>query len=215
MAGKAVVNQIQLGDSSTATHNFVWQTNADGSCKLARGNAGATTQDILTVDAAGKVLLTQGQLTQSAAVNTTSGTYQDFLSIPSWVKRITLNFDGVSTNGTSNLLVQLGDSGGVENTGYKASGIYGTTVTGSTSGFTVTAFRDSSAETYSGSIVLSLLDSSTFKWVESGILATEGARTHMSAGSKATSAVLDRIRLTTVNGTDVFDGGAVSILYGG
>lgn len=60
MAGKAVVNQIQLGDSSTATHNFVWQTNADGSCKLARGNAGATTQDILTVDAAGKVALAGG-----------------------------------------------------------------------------------------------------------------------------------------------------------
>lgn len=55
MAGKLSVNQVQLGDSSTATQNFVWQTNADGTCKLARGNVGATTQDILTVDANGKV----------------------------------------------------------------------------------------------------------------------------------------------------------------
>jgi len=55
MAGQIKVNQLQLGDSLTATQNFVWQTNVDGTAKLARGNVGATTQDILTVDAAGYV----------------------------------------------------------------------------------------------------------------------------------------------------------------
>lgn len=58
MAGQIKVNQVQLGDSATATQNFVWQTNVDGTTKLARGNVGATTQDILTVDATGKVTLT-------------------------------------------------------------------------------------------------------------------------------------------------------------
>jgi hypothetical protein len=60
MAGQIKVNQVQLGDSATATQNFVWQTNVDGTAKLARGNVGATSQDILTVDASGKVTLTQG-----------------------------------------------------------------------------------------------------------------------------------------------------------
>lgn len=55
MAGKVVINQLQLGDSGTATHNFVLQTNVDGSAKLARGNAGATTQDVMTVNSAGVV----------------------------------------------------------------------------------------------------------------------------------------------------------------
>jgi len=55
MAGQIKVNQLQLGDSLTATQNFVWQTNVDGTAKLARGNVGDTTQDILMVDAAGYV----------------------------------------------------------------------------------------------------------------------------------------------------------------
>jgi hypothetical protein len=154
-----------------------------------------------------------GALQSATAVTSTSGTSIDFTSIPSWVKRVTINFDGVSTNGTSNLLVQIGDSGGIENTGYKASGIYATTVTGSTSGFTVSAFRDSAAETYSGSVTLSMLDATTFKWSEAGILATEATRTHMSAGSKALTAAIDRVRITTVNGTDTFDAGSINILY--
>jgi hypothetical protein len=78
MGGKVVLNQVQLGDSGTATQNFVWQTNADGTCKLARGNVGATTQDILTVDAAGKVTLTQNKVAfgayQSAAQSLPSAT---------------------------------------------------------------------------------------------------------------------------------------------
>ena len=55
MAGDLTVNRVQLGDSTTAANNFVWQTNTDGTAKLARGNIGATTQDILTVAADGKV----------------------------------------------------------------------------------------------------------------------------------------------------------------
>jgi hypothetical protein len=62
MAGQIKVNSVQLGDSVTASQNFVWQTNADGTAKLARGNVGATTQDIMTVDAAGKVSFPQGEL---------------------------------------------------------------------------------------------------------------------------------------------------------
>jgi len=37
--------------------------------------------------------------------------------------------------------------------------------------------------------------------------------TGYGAGTKTISGVLDRIRLTTVNGTDTFDAGSVNILY--
>ena len=48
--------RAQLGISATATQNFTLDASAsDGTMKLARGNAGATTQDILTVDASGNV----------------------------------------------------------------------------------------------------------------------------------------------------------------
>lgn len=53
--------KAQLGLSNTPANNFTLDASADnGTLKLARGNAGATTQDILTVDAAGKVAAPQG-----------------------------------------------------------------------------------------------------------------------------------------------------------
>lgn len=53
--------QIQLGDSATATNNFtITSAAADGTMKLARGNYGATSQDVMTVDANGRITWTQG-----------------------------------------------------------------------------------------------------------------------------------------------------------
>jgi len=63
-----------------------------------------------------------GGLVSGTAV-TASGTSVDFTGIPSWVKRVTVMFSGVSLSGTSSYLVQLGDSGGVENTGYLSAGV--------------------------------------------------------------------------------------------
>lgn len=61
MAGTIKTDIVQLGDSPTATQNLVIRTNANGTFTVARGNAGATTQDILTIDANGKVLLPQSK----------------------------------------------------------------------------------------------------------------------------------------------------------
>jgi hypothetical protein len=63
MAGTVKVNAVQLGDDATATKNLVIRSNVDGSFTLARGNLGATTQDIMTVDSAGKVLFPSGAQT--------------------------------------------------------------------------------------------------------------------------------------------------------
>jgi hypothetical protein len=51
----------QLGLSGDPAKNFTLSVPAapDGTMKLARGNAGATTQDIMTVNAAGKVAFPQ------------------------------------------------------------------------------------------------------------------------------------------------------------
>jgi len=59
-------------------------------------------------------------LTLGTAVNTTSGTSIDLTSIPSWVKRITVMLNGVSTNGASIPQIQLG-AGSVDTTGYNAT----------------------------------------------------------------------------------------------
>lgn len=52
------IKKSQIGTSGTATNNFTITAEADnGTMKIARGNAGATTQDILTVDASNNLVL--------------------------------------------------------------------------------------------------------------------------------------------------------------
>jgi hypothetical protein len=146
---------------------------------------------------------------------TTSGTSIDFTNIPSWVKRISIQLVGVSTSGTSNLLVQLGDSGGIENTTYVSGawqGGTGDTSATSTAGMIATA-AVTAAATMTGSVTLTLEDSSDNTWVAAGVLMRSDGAGQLSAGSKALSATLDRVRLTTVNGTDTFDAGSINILY--
>jgi hypothetical protein len=68
------------------------------------------------------------------------------------------------------------------------------------------------ADARRGRVEIHLAEASSFTWVASGILAAGGTIDY-SAGSKATSAALDRVRLTTVGGTDAFDAGSVVAIY--
>jgi len=86
-------NAIQLGDSATATQNFVLQTNLDGTAKLSRGNLGATTQDVLTVNAAGVVTLTNGlsSTSDTVAVGYSTGAGGTVTQLTSKTTAVTLN----------------------------------------------------------------------------------------------------------------------------
>ena len=149
-------------------------------------------------------------LTSGTAVASTSGTTIDFTSIPSWVKRVTVMFNGVSTSGSSNFLFQLGDSGGVETTGYQSVGSNYVAATTSTIGFT--SHNTSAGSNTEGFIEFSTLGSNI--WVGSGNFASvTSAQVISIAGSKTLSATLDRVRITTTNGTDTFDAGSINILY--
>lgn len=158
-----------------------------------------------------------GSLTSRTAQASTSGTSIDFTSIPSWVKRITVMLNGVSTNGTSNWLIQLGTASGVENTGYLSVGTFlGATVNGTnyTAGFGLVI--NGATHVMQGQIILSLLSSSTNTWTCLGSLAGSGGGAgyiYSTSGAKSLTTTLDRVRLTTVNGTDTFDAGSVNIMY--
>jgi len=157
-----------------------------------------------------------GSIVSGTAVASTSGTNIDFTGIPSWVKRITVMFNGVSTNGTSRVQVQLGDSGGIETTGYSsvaglvATATVGTSVTSSTG--LLTDSMGGAANVRHGSLIVSNLSSNT--WVMQGNM-SDASNTIIgfTAGSKALSDTLTQVRITTVNGTDTFDAGSINILY--
>jgi hypothetical protein len=152
--------------------------------------------------------------TAGTAVASTSGTSIDFTSIPSWVKRVTVIFNGVSTNGSSNIQIQLGDAGGIENTGYLGASSVITSVVSTaafTAGFGVYHNSGASAVTV-GSMTISNISGNA--WVASGAFAnTDAGRTVTTSGAKTLSDVLTQIRVTTANGTDAFDAGSINILY--
>lgn len=148
-------------------------------------------------------------------IATTSGTSHDFTSIPSWVKKITVMIAGVSTNGTSDITLQIGDSGGIETSGYlgATANHTGAIVQNYSSGFDVTASIDATSIIH-GKLEIALLDSSTNTWTYSSRVGLSNVASEQGGGgSKALSATLDRIRLTTLGGTDAFDAGSINILY--
>jgi hypothetical protein len=150
-----------------------------------------------------------GQLV-SATAQTASSTAVDFTGIPSWVKRITVMFSGVSTNGTSNPLIQLGDAGGFETTGYSATSLESTT-THYTTGFGI-RFASASA-VLNGSYVFTLVGSNA--WTGIGLINNTSTAVATCCGVKTLSDTLTQIRITTVNGTDQFDAGTINILFEG
>ena len=150
----------------------------------------------------------------SGTVATASGTAIDFTAIPSWVKRITVMFSGVSTSGTSPTIIQLGDAGGIENTGYLGAVEWGTTTSsGLTSGVLISSGgSDTAAAVRHG--VATFTNLSGNNWCFVGNFAFSNVvSTILLAGSKSLSDVLTQIRITTVNGTDTFDAGTINIAY--
>jgi hypothetical protein len=147
--------------------------------------------------------------------STGSPTSMDFTGIPSGTLRIHVMFVGISTNGTSVPLLQLGDSGGIETTGYwtRTSSESGANVySGSNqAGFGVGG--TGAANTLYGEMTLSRATATGNIWVINGenAIGTSGGVT--AKGSKTLTTELDRIRLTTVNGTDTYDAGTVYVRY--
>lgn len=165
----------------------------------------------LTVDSTG----VSGTITAATAQATTSGTSINFTGIPSWAKKITVIFDEISVSATSHFLIQIG-SGSVETSGYIATSTYidqagGTSGTSSTAGFII--FSNSASLLTSGQYTLTLLSSNA--WISSGITKQSTNQMIIGAGRKTTSGTIDRVRITTVSGTDTFDAGSINIHYEG
>lgn len=171
-----------------------------------------TTGQVLTSN--GDAAPTWGSALVSAASQaTTSGFEKDFTGIPSWAKRITVMFRGVSTNGSGNLFVQLGTASGIVGTGYISTSATqsGSNTANSTAAFLVTANIDSSA-TVSGIVTICLLGSNN--WVASGVVKRGTSTLAYSAGECALGAQLTQVRIGNLNGSgDTFDAGSVNVMW--
>jgi len=145
-----------------------------------------------------------------------SGTSVNFTSIPSWVKRITVQFIGVSGNGGSMPTVRLGDAGGIEATGYSGSTQTASSAVLLSTGFDFAGTYQTAARVYHGAMTLTLQNSSTNTWAGTCMVGlSDGASVLLMGGTKSLSQTLDRVSITFTNGTDTFDAGTVNIIYEG
>jgi len=200
----------ELDAGAVAGNNTIKMPTANGSAYQVLRN-GATAG---TTEFADKIV-------SGTAVASTSGTSIDFTGIPAWVKRVTVMFNGVSTNGagSSSFLVQIG-SGSISSSGYISyAGVITNTnttaVSSYTAGFAVTLAMGNSSIIY-GHAILTLISSNI--WVCSSVFggldaASSVITRHGGGTSPNLSGTLDRVRITTVGGTDTFDAGTINILY--
>jgi hypothetical protein len=159
----------------------------------------------------GASVITRGTVNAGGANPLASGTVVDFTSIPSWVKRITVMMSGISTNGTSNLLIQaITGASTIVNTGYASSASNGANGATSTAGNIITAVV-TAATLYN--ITATLVNVSGNTWLTTSIGGTNSSNAgNMGGGTVTLGAVLTGVRITSVT-PDTFDAGSINILY--
>lgn len=204
------------GDVAFDTNTlFVDATNG----RVGVGTASPTTALDVTGTIKGDTLIVGGQkllMPTNSPLVTLSGSSVDFTGIPETARRVTVMLNGASTNGTSVPLIQLGDAGGIETSGYLGGSAAVATGATSVAAHTAGAGLSSSAAAtivYRGSVSIGLMDATTNLWAISGTLGrSEGGSVNILGYTKSLSATLTQIRLTT-NSTDTFDAGTASISW--
>lgn len=194
---------ITTGDTGTITETML------------AANSVGTNEIIASAVTPAKLSQPMTKMTANSAIS--GSTFVDFTGIPSWVRRITVMFNNVSTNGASLVHIRLG-SGSISTTGYKSTASWGGSAAnqyaGSTSGFVVDSTYVSASYTRSGSYMFTHITSNT--WVGHGNIGGDQTAlvTYACAGvSPDLPGALDRVRITTVNGTDTFDAGTINVMY--
>jgi hypothetical protein len=164
-----------------------------------------------------KAVKTYADWKYSASRNTLSGTTHTISGIPAGITDLEIMLAGVSTDGTSPVVLRLADAGGIEITGY-ACGALRDTGGGignntETTGFIVTAL-DAAANQIMGCLRLVLYDAGGDGWMATGgFFNTSVNQYHPCGGWKGLDSDIVSVTITTVGGTDAFDAGSFRIRY--
>lgn len=184
------------------------------------GRTTASTGAIEEISVSSAISLTGGTLglnvgtTTLTPIATTSGNSQTHSSLPTGIKKITVTIGGVSSNGTAVIGIQLGDSGGLETTGYAGcvNNFNGSALASLGTGGFFLSTSGAAAQILEGSMELTLLDSSTNTWSATWIMSRSDGTTgiYTGSGTKSLTGTLDRVAIVT---TDTLDAGKFGLTY--
>lgn len=144
------------------------------------------------------------------SVASTSGTAVLFTGIPSGARKVTLHLNGVSTNGASTLIAQIGDSGGIEASGYSSNAGHRSSDNDVSTGYALTVGFDPAMRVYGN---VDFYNDDGNRWITSGGLGVTSSIPVTFGGSKTLSGTLTQIQLTTSGGSNTFDAGTVGISW--
>lgn len=163
------------------------------------------------------IVLQSSAINLGTSVASTSGTSIDFTGIPTWARRVKLNFSGVSTNGTSVYQLQIG-SGSITPSGYEtvtagASNAGAIASANRTTGLGLTVGTPAAANAFSGSVEIMKLSDHIYVFSGTGLIVGSTVFAVFSGVSPNLAGAMDRLRVTTVGGTDTFDAGTINISW--
>lgn len=212
-SAKIADDAITLAKMAPGTDGNLISYDASGNpAAVATGTLG----NVLTSAGAGAppTMAMPSTITSDTSVGT--GNSYDITGIPAGVRCVHILFEGVSTASTSPILVQLGDAGGIETSGYVAESAHITNgsvpgLQSSTAGYPV--FYHAASHSLSGTMSLYLKDAANFTWVSNHAARVATTIVVSGAGVKSLSAALTQIRITTINGSQAFDAGTVALQY--
>lgn len=211
---QAAINELDTEKLSSAA-GAVTDTNLNSI--ITAGTIGDNASiPVVTYTAKGRISSVSSALkiTQSTVQNSTSGTSIDFTGIPTWAKRVSIVLAGVSTSGTSTVIIQLGS------TTFTTTGYTGASDNQASGGGTATAFTSglglerTAAAAYVRQGIATFINITGNRWVGTYIGSSTGTVTVEFGSTEITLAgVLDRVRITTSGGTDTFDAGQINVVF--
>lgn len=205
------VGSSQINASQAAGIRTVLDVYSKGQVDALAGTVpdGSVTEPKLSPAVAAKLNSSIALIAPIAAASQTQINFND--AIGAGAKRVQIGFDELSTNGTGNLAIILGDAGGYEVAGYSSAVVNAGTGTAGGAGSFIVANSVVATSRFSGVVTL-LRVSGTNKWIFSGSLVdTNGNTSRVFGGVKTLSDALTSIRVQSGSGLDQFDNGSLSL----
>ena len=207
---------LQFDGALTITHGSGIELPGAANLTTAAGDrlicyaTAANTVEVMSVET--EAAASAGGFTLGTEQATTSGSSVTFTGIPSGTTQINLMLNHVSGNGTGTYTVTIGDSGGLETSGYEggATTVDAGHMVGANGAAFIVLKTSSAAQFFNGVVSFYLEDSSANTWSIYGIIGDEPGGNDVCSGSKSLSGELTQLSFIMA---DTMDAGAVNISY--